>query len=302
MLRQGKESVYLLLYIDDIVLMSSSSDTLRRVTHDINAEFKLKDMGPVHYFLSIQVTRRSDGFLLQQQQYAMDLLERAGMADCRPSDTPIDTAGKLSGAAGSPLSSADASDYRSMVGALQYLTMTRPDLKYAVQQACLHMHSPSTAHQGLVKRILRYIRGTTALGLHLRRSNLSDLTTYSDVDWAGCPDTRRSTSGFCVFMGDSLISWSSKRQTTVSRSSAEAEYRGVANAMTECTWLWQLLGELDCPLTKAMIVFRDNVSACYMSSNPVHHKRMKHIELDVHFVREKVAVGQCKVLHVPTMQ
>jgi len=103
-------------------------------------------------------------------------------------------------------------------------------------------------------------------------------------------------------MGDSLISWSSKRQTTVSRSSAEAEYRGVANAVTECTWLRQLLGELDCPLTKAMIVFRDNVSACYMSSNPVHHKRMKHIELDVHFVREKVAVGQCKVLHVPTMQ
>jgi hypothetical protein len=103
-------------------------------------------------------------------------------------------------------------------------------------------------------------------------------------------------------MGDAMISWSSKRQTTVSRSSAEAEYRGVANAVAECTWLRQLLGELDSPLTKATIIFCDNVSACYMSSNPVHHKRTKHIELDVHFVREKVAVGQCKVLHVPTAQ
>jgi hypothetical protein len=108
------------------------------------------------------------------------------------------------------------------------------------------MHAPTTAHQCLVKRILRYVRGTTALGLHLRRSNNYDLVAYSDADWAGCPDTRCSTSGFCVFMGDSLLSWSSKRQTTVSRSSAEAEYRGVANAVAESTWLRQLLSELDC--------------------------------------------------------
>ncbi|XP_066334217.1 uncharacterized mitochondrial protein AtMg00810-like [Miscanthus floridulus] len=234
-LHQGNESIYLLLYVDDIVLMGSSTDILRRVIRTINAEFKLKDMGPVHFFLGIQVQRRPDGFLLQQQQYYIDLLDRAGMADCRPSDTPVDTSGKLSTTTGTPLSTADASDYWSLVGALQYLTMTRPDLQYAVQQACLHMHAPTTAHQGLVKRILRYIRGTTELGLHLRRSSQSDLVAYSDADWAGCPDTRRSTSGYCVFMGDSLISWSSKRQTTVSRSSAEAKYRGVANAVVECT-------------------------------------------------------------------
>jgi hypothetical protein len=283
-LRQGKESVYLLLYVDDIVLTASSSDLLCWVINTINAEFMLKDMGPVHYFLGIQVQRNDNIFFLQQQQYALDLLELAGMTDCRSCDTPIDTAGKLSSDAGSPLSTSDASDYRSLVGALQYLTMTRPDLQYAIQQACLHMHAPTTAHQGLVKRILRYVRGTSAPGLHLRRSNNSDLVAYSDADWAGCPDTRRSTSGFCVFMGYSLLSWSSKRQTTVSCSSAEAEYRGVANAVAECTWLRQLLSELDCPLSKATIVFCDNVSACYMSSNPLHHRRTKHIELDVHFV------------------
>ena len=188
-LRQRKETVYLLLYVDDIVLTASSSELLRWVVNTINAEFKLKDMGPVHYFLGIQVQRNDRGFFLQQQQYALDLLDRAGMRDCRPCDTPIDTAGKLSSEAGSPLNTSDASDYRSLVGALQYLTMTRPDLQYAVQQACLHMHAPTTAHQALVKRILRYIRGTSTLGLHLRRSNNSNIVAYSDADWAGCPDT-----------------------------------------------------------------------------------------------------------------
>jgi len=129
-----------------------------------------------------------------------------------------------------------------------------------------------------------------------------NIVAYSDADWAGCPDTRRSTSGFCGFLGDALISWSSKRQTTVSRSSAEAEYRGVANAVAECTWLRQLLDELGCAPEKATVVFCDNVSACYMSSHPAHHRRTKHIELDVHFVLEKVALGQCRVLHVPTTQ
>jgi hypothetical protein len=126
------------------------------------------------------------------------------------------------------------------------------------------------------------------------------LTAYSDADRAGCPDTRRSTSGFCIFLGEALVSWSSKRQTTVSRSSAEAEYHGVANAVAECSWLRSLLGELGCPLSFATIVFCDNVSTIYMSKNPVHHKRTKHIELDIHFVREKVAVGDIRVLHVPS--
>lgn len=179
-----------------------------------------------------------------------------------------------------------------MVGALQYLTLTRPDIAYSVQQVCLHMHAPRDAHATLLKRILCYLKGTTDHGLHLCASTSPTLTAYRDADWAGCPDTRRSTSGFCVFLGDSLISWSSKRQTTVSRSSAEAEYRGVANAVAECSWLRHLLGELHCGINTAIIAYCDNVSSVYMSRNPVHHKRTKHIELDIHFVREKVALGE----------
>ncbi|SPT15711.1 unnamed protein product [Triticum aestivum] len=196
----------------------------------------------------------------------------------------------------------DASFYRSIVGALQYLTLTRPELLYAVEQVCLHMHAPCDAHWTAVKRVLRYIRGTMDLGLTLHASTALDITAYSDADWTGCPDTRRSTSGYCVYLGPSLISWSSKRQPTVSRSSTEAEYRAVANVVAECSWLRQLLHELSCPVDKATIVYCDNVSAVYLSANPVHHRRTKHIELDIHFVREQVALGHVRVLHAPTSQ
>ncbi|KAK1617271.1 hypothetical protein QYE76_022788 [Lolium multiflorum] len=148
------------------------------------------------------------------------------------------------------------------------------------------MHAPRDAHWAAVKRILRYVCGTMGYGLslHASPSTLTDLVAYSDADWAGCPDTRRSTGGYCVYLGSSLVSWSSKRQPTVSRSSAEAEYRTVANVVAECTWLRQLLSELSCPVDKATVVFCDNVSAVYLFANPVHHRRTKHIELDIHFI------------------
>jgi hypothetical protein len=153
-----------------------------------------------------------------------------------------------------------------------------------------------------LKQILNYIQGTLHLGLHLQLSSVEDLVVYSDADWAGCPDTRKSTSGYDVFLGGNLISWPSKRQAIVSRSSAEAEYCVVASAVAEISWLRQLLLELHAPLQRATVVICDNVSAVYMSSNPVQHQRTKHIEIDLHFVRDQVALGHVnvKVLHVPT--
>ena len=228
----------------------------------------------------------------------IDILDRAGMTECKSCSTPVDLNPKLSSIVGDPV--ADPTDFRSLAGALQYLTFTRPDIAYAVQQICLHMHDPREPHLAALKRILRYVCGTLHLGLLLRPSAQTELVVYSDADWAGCPDTRRSTSGFAVFLGDSLVSWSSKRQQTVSRSSAEAEYRAVANAVAEATWLRQLLQELHAPLRRATLVYCDNISTVYMSSNPVQHQRTKHVEIDLHFVRERVALVDLRVLHVPT--
>ncbi|GKA67517.1 ribonuclease H-like domain-containing protein [Tanacetum coccineum] len=271
--RQGIDTAYLLLYVDDIVLTASSDGLLQRIISSLHQEFAMTDLGPLNYFLGISVTRDSSGLFLSQKKYAIEILEKAHMVSCNPSRTPVDTESKL-GIDGDPVS--DPTLYRSLAGSLQYLTFTRPDISYAVQQ------------------------GTLNYGLQLFSSYTSDLVAYSDADWAGCPTTRRSTSGYCVFLGNNLLSWSAERQPTLSRSSAEAEYRGVANVVAETCWLRNLLRELHTLLSSATLVYCDNVSAVYLSCNPVQHQRTKHIEIDIHFVRDLVAAGQVRVLHVPS--
>jgi hypothetical protein len=243
--------------VDDKVLSASSTSLLQHIIASLRTEFAMKDMGPVSHFLGIHVQRSATGFKLSQTAYAVELLERAGMVNCKPAPTPADTNPKLSSEDGALIK--DASWYRSMAGALQYLTLTRP---YADQQVCLHVHAPRDSHTALLKRILRYIKGTTSLGLHIHRMDTLTIT--------------------------------------VSRSSAGAEYRGVANAMSECSWLRHLLGELHCNVHKATVAYCDNISSVYMARNPVHHRRTKHIELDIHFVREKVALGKLRVLQIPS--
>ncbi|GJR84609.1 ribonuclease H-like domain-containing protein [Tanacetum coccineum] len=235
----------------------------------------MTDLGLLNYFLGISATRTTSGIFL----------------------TPIDTEKKL-GPERSPITNPTL--YRSLAGPLQYLTFTRPDLSYAVQQLCLYMHDPREPHLNAMKCVLRYLRGTTNLGLQLLQSTTSQLIAYSDADWAGCPATRRSTSGYCVFLGDNLLTWSSKRQDMLSRSSAEAEYRRVANAVAETSWICNFLHELYTLLFTTTLVYCDNVSVVYISANPIQHQRTKHIEIDIHFVRDKVAAGHVRVLHVPS--
>ncbi|XP_039787043.1 uncharacterized mitochondrial protein AtMg00810-like [Panicum virgatum] len=156
---------YLLLNVDDMILSASSQELLQHIVRTLQSAFAVKDMRPVSYFLGIDVQRNCEGFLLSQSSYALDVLDRAGMSNCKPVAMPAKTSSKASSSDGVPLSKTDVSWYRSMAGALQYLTLTRSDIAYAVQQACLHMHAPTVAHSALLKRIPRYIKGTSSLGL-----------------------------------------------------------------------------------------------------------------------------------------
>ncbi|KAJ9537899.1 hypothetical protein OSB04_030632 [Centaurea solstitialis] len=296
--RRGNDIAYLLLYVDDIILTASSERLKVDIISTLHKEFAMTDLGKLSFFLGVSVTRTPHHMFLSQKKYAEDIFHRANMTNCKSMPTPVDSQSKLSANDGPPVE--DPTLYRSLAGALQYLTFTRPDIAYAVQQICLFMHAPREPHFSALKRIIRYIKGTLDYGLYLYPSSPSQLISYTDADWAGCLDTRRSTSGYCVFLGENLIFWSAKRQPTLSRSSAEAEYRGVANVVTETCWLRNLLLELQCPPRKATIVYCDNVSAVYLSANPVQHQRTKHIELDIYFVREKVAMGHVRVLHVPS--
>ena len=295
---KGHEQAIILLYVDDILLTASSPALRHTVATLLKTEFEMSDERPLCYFLGIKIERNTKGMMLSQSAYAKDILSRMSMQHCKPFSTPMDLKSKLSQDDGDRIH--NPTEYRSISGALQYLTLTRPDIQYAVHQLCLYMHDPRLPHLNALKRVLRYIKWTLDDRLQLYKSNSNTLTAYTDADWAGYPDTRRSTSGYCVYLGDNLISWSSKRQPTVSGSSEEAESKGVVNVLAETCYIRNLLLELRCPITTPTLVYCDNVSAVYLSTNPVKHQRTKYVEIDIHFVREKVAMGQVRVLHVPS--
>ncbi|GJS77451.1 ribonuclease H-like domain-containing protein [Tanacetum coccineum] len=215
---KGPDTAYLLLYVDDIILTASSTSLLQRIISSLHAKFAMTDLGPLNYFLGISATRTTSGIFLSQKKYATEILEQAQMLNCNPCRTPVNTEKKL-GHERSPVT--DPTLYRSLAGSLQYLTFTRSDLSYAVQQLCLYMHD-------------------------LREPHLNAMKCY--------PAMRQYTSGYCVFLGDNLLTWSSKCQDMLSRSSVEAEYRGVANAVAETSWIRNLLCELHTPLSTATLV------------------------------------------------
>jgi histone deacetylase 1/2 len=292
--------MYVLIYVDDIIVASSMPSATPALLNDLNKEFALKDLGDLHYFLGIEVNKLSDGLILTQEKYASDILKRVGMSDCKPVATPMSTSEKLSVYEGDLLGPNDATHYRSIVGALQYLTLTRPDISFSVNKVCQFLHAPTTVHWATVKRILRYIKHTTKLGLKIGKTTSLLVSGFSDADWAGSLDDRRSTGGFAIFLGSNLISWNAKKQATVSRSSTEAEYKALANATAEIMWIQILLREIGIQSPRVAKLWCDNMGAKYLSANPVFHARTKHIEVDYHFVRERAARKLLDIEHIST--
>ncbi|KAK5783771.1 hypothetical protein PVK06_038284 [Gossypium arboreum] len=193
----------------------------------------------------------------------------------------------------------DPTEYHSFTGALQYIVLTRPDIAYAVNRVCQFIHAPTNLHMVTLKHILRYLRGTLSYGLLFRRSERLSLVGYANANWGLDFDDRRSTTGYCVYFGHTPISWCSKKQQVVSRSTAEAKYRSLAAATSDVAWLVSLLTELKLSSVDPPTVWCDNSSAVAVAANPVLHSKFKHVELYLFFVQEKVAGGELVVGEVP---
>jgi len=275
--------IYLVVYVDDIVLTGSDHHGISQLKQHICHHFQTKDLGKLRYFMGIEVAQSNHGIVISQRKYALDLLEEIGLLNSKSVETPIDPNAKLLPSQGELLS--DPKKYRRLVGKLNYLTLTRPDISFAVSVVSQFLNSPCVDHLNAVTRILKYIEGSPRKGLLYGHNDHTGVVCYTDADWAGSPLDRRSTSGYCVSIGGNLISWKSKKQHVVARSSVEAKYRAMALAACELIWLKQLLKELQFGEVTQMTLICDNQVVLHISSNPIFHERTKHIEIDCHFVR-----------------
>jgi hypothetical protein len=246
--RNGNTCFFVLIYVDDIIVVISRHEATNALLYDLKSYFALKDLESLHYFLGIEVKKTPDGgILLSQEKYVSDVLKRVGMMSCKLVNTHMATSENLLAHDGIPLIPQDATKYRSVVGALQYLTLTRSDLSFPVNKVCQFLHKSNTLHWAIVKRILKYLRGTLNIGFKIDKCCSTLVSAFYDVDWADDIDDHSSTSGFAIFLGSNLISWSAIKQVTVSRSSTEVEYKSLANGTTEAMWVQSILKELNVP-------------------------------------------------------
>ncbi|KAL0399261.1 UNVERIFIED_CONTAM: Retrovirus-related Pol polyprotein from transposon RE1 [Sesamum radiatum] len=296
----GADFIALLVYVDDIILTGASECQLTAVKDYLDRLFTIKDLGPAKYFLGLELTRSTHGLHVSQRKYLQDILLDASMTEAKPASTPFPPGLRLTLEGGSLLPSPDR--YRRLVGRLLYLGFTRPDISFPVQQLSQFLQSPRTTHWDAALHILRYLRGSSSLGLFFSSRSSLQLSAFSDAAWASCLDSRRSITGFCIFLGSSIVSWKTKKQATVSRSSAEAEYRSMASTVSELLWISYLLRDFQLPVQRPIPFWCDNRAALHITANPVFHERTKHLDIDCHLVRDQFKAGFISPSHISGLQ
>ncbi|KAJ0511272.1 putative RNA-directed DNA polymerase [Helianthus annuus] len=275
-----------LIYVDDVIIVGDDMNKIKATKTELHRRFSIKDLGILKYFLEIEVARTKDGIVLSQRKYTLDILRDMGLEGCRPSAFLMEQGLKLD--KGDNEERVDAGQYRRLVGRLLYLQETRPDIAYSVNVLSQFVADPRQPHLDAALRVVRYLKTTLGQGIMLYNEGGSQLVAYSGSDWMGCPFTRRSRTGYILLFSGAPMSWKSKKQSIISRSSAEAEYRAMATTVSEILWFWWLLTELDTPQDGHTTLFCDNEAARHFANNPVFHERTKHVEMDCHFVRERV--------------
>ena len=300
-MRRGKELAILLIWVDDILLASNSPSLKQEIKNHLKQDLEINDLGKLRYFLGMEINDVDGGILLNQKRYATELLAAAGMSDCKPVSTPMETGASYVKRKESE-EKADGVTYRRIVGGLQYLCNTRPDIQYAVGVVSRFVSDPSATHWRAVKRILRYIQGTVGYGLKYSAGGGITLTGLCDADWAGDKQDRKSTSGYTFFIGGNPVSSSSRKQQTVSLSSGEAEYIALSAATQEAMWIRSMLTELGFKPKEASKIWLDNQSALAVAKNPELHSRTKHIDIRHHFIRDCVENDVIEVHYCPTKE
>nr|CAD1839613.1 unnamed protein product [Ananas comosus var. bracteatus] len=245
-----------------------------------------KGLGDVEVFLGIEVTRCKIGIFLSQRKYVLDLLAKTEKLGAKPCGAPI--APNLQLTANDDELFEDLERYRRLVGKLNYLTVTQPDIAYSVSVLSQFMSSPTVTHWEALRQILCYLKGAPGRDILYKNHEHSNIECFSYADWAGSKVDRRSTTRYCVFVEGNLVSWRSKKQSVVSRSSAESKYRAMAQSVSEVMWIQQLLDEVGLKNPQPIKLWCDNQAALHIAYNPVFHERTKHIEIDCHFIREKI--------------
>lgn len=294
----GNSLILVGVYVDDLIICGPDSKNIVEFKQQMKKSFDMSDLGLLTYYLGLEVKQKPGEITVCQSAYAEKIVEISGMKGCNPADTPMEQHIKL--LSGKPELVANATKYRSLVGSLRYLVNSRPDLAYSVGMISRFMETPNSEHWGAMKRIIRYVAGTTKLGCKYVKGALSDLVGFTDSDHAGDLEKRKSTSGVLFFYGGNAVSWSSQKQKVVSLSSCESEYIAAATGACQGVWLSRLVADITCSDVKKFKLFIDNRSAEELSKNPVFHERSKHIDTRYHYIRECVADGVLEVQHVST--
>ncbi|XP_061357487.1 uncharacterized mitochondrial protein AtMg00810-like [Gastrolobium bilobum] len=294
--KKGGKILLVALYVDDLIFLGNDEGMIQDFKKKMTKEFEMKDLGLMRYFLGLEVRQEKSGIFVSQEAYAKGILEKFKMSDCNPVSTPMEPDVKLSRYDGGE--KVDPSVYRSLVGSLRYLTCTRPDLCLSVGIINRFMEEPSYTHWKAAKRILRYVQGTISQGLHYSKSNKYKLTGYSDSDWCGDVDDRKSTTGYVFFMGNTTFTWVSKKEPIVTLSTREAEYVAASWCVSHAIWLRNLLSKLEQEQVVPTEIRVDNRSAIELAKNPVNHERSKHIDVRFHFIQDQVKEGKVELSHV----
>lgn len=280
----GGKMLIVCLYVDDLIFTGNDESMFRKFKHSMMTEFDMTDLGRMSYFLGLEVLQRSEGIYVSQRKYAQEVLERFNMSQCNAVHNPIVPGVKIMKDEGGV--EVDSTLYKRIVGSLMYLTATRPDMMYVISLISRFMERPTELHLNAAKRVLRYLKGTVSFGLFYRKGGKEELIGYTDSDYAGDQDDRKSTSGYVFMLSSGAVSWSSKKQPVVTLSTTEAEFIAAASSACQAVWLRRILQQLNLEPRKSTTIYCDNSSTIKLSKNPVMHGRSKHIDVRFHFLRE----------------